>query len=99
MGHQSGIVEIGDVTGNDLYERSPIMMRTLMLAIATLTLCTAPIGCGDEMSEAVDEMGIKQGLRPVPETPRPPPGPPQGGTNVAQEEGTPGQRREDPQGP
>lgn len=75
------------------------MMRTLMLAIATLTLCAAPIGCGDETSEAVDELGIKEGLRPVPETRRPPPGPPQGGANIAQDEGTPGQRRENPQGP
>ena len=75
------------------------MMRTLMLAIATLTLCAAPIGCSDEMSEAVDELGIQQGRRPVPEAAKPPPGPPQQGALVAGDEGTPGQRRENPQGP
>ena len=75
------------------------MMRTLILAIATLTLCAAPIGCGDETSEAVNELGIKEGLRPVPETRKLAPGPPPGGTDIAQDEGTPGQRREAPQGP
>ncbi len=75
------------------------MMRTLMLAIATLTLCAALVGCSDEMSEAADELGIQQGLRPVPKTPKPPPGPPQQGILVPAEEGAPGQRRVDPQGP
>ncbi len=75
------------------------MMRTLMLAIATLTLCAAPIGCNDEMSEATDELGIQQGRRPVPETQMPPPGPPQQGALVAGNEGTPGQRSEESQGP
>lgn len=75
------------------------MTRTLMLAVATLTLCAAPIGCGDETSETVQELGFKEGLRPLPQERRPPPGPPQGGTDIAQDEGTPGQRREAPQGP
>ncbi len=74
------------------------MMRTLMLAIATLTLCAAPIGCNDEMDEAMDELGVEQGRRPVAENPRPAPGPPQGAL-VAGEEDTPGKGREDPQGP
>ncbi len=75
------------------------MMRTLMLAIATLTLCAAPIGCSDETSEAVDELGIQQGRRPVTDTPKPPPGPPQQGTLVAEDEGAPGKRRDDSKGP
>ena len=75
------------------------MIRTLMLAIATLTLCAAPIGCSDEMSEAVDELGIQQGRRPVPETPSQAPGPPQQGALVGEDEGTAGQRRRDRQGP
>ena len=76
------------------------MMRTLILAIAILTLCAAPIGCDDDMAEAVDELGIQQGRRPVPETPRTAPGPPaQQGALTAGDEGAPGQRRENPSGP
>lgn len=74
-------------------------MRTLMLAIATLTLCAAPIGCSDEMDEVVDELGIQPGRRPVTDTPKSPPGPPQQGARVAGDEGAPGQTPEDPQGP
>ena len=75
------------------------MMRTLMLAIAALTLCAALTGCSDEMSEVTDELGIQQGLRPVPDTPTQAPGPPQQGTLVAEDEGAPGKRRDDSQGP
>ncbi len=40
------------------------MIRTLIVTMAVLVMCSAPIGCE------------KKPLRPAPATPQPPPGPP-----------------------
>ena len=52
------------------------MMRCVILTVTVLFLCAGPIGCSDEVEETRGELGIQAGRRPVPETTRKPPGPP-----------------------
>ena len=53
-------------------------MRTVILAVTILILCPGPVGCSSEVDEARDELGIKEGPRPVPDVVTKPPGPPDG---------------------
>ena len=54
------------------------MSRFVLTMVAVLGLCVVLVGCSNEAADAADELGVKQGRRPVPEQQRKPPGPPDG---------------------
>ncbi len=53
------------------------MKRTLILSIAALGLCCCGLAaCGNESEQAASDLGVQEGRRPVPDSKRKPPGPP-----------------------